>query len=48
MMTMSPGRNFWNERLFDIGEKGLAAVEEPPERADCDGDAALLQPLPQF
>src|ERR1700734_2991831 len=26
----------------------LATLEEPPERADGDGDAALLQPLPQF
>ena len=33
-------------RLFFA--RDLAALEEPPECADGDGDAALLQPLPQF
>src|ERR1700733_1121410 len=32
----------------DFFARDLATLEEPPERADGDGDAALPQPLPQF
>src|SRR5271170_7415902 len=32
----------------DFFARDLATLEEPPERADSDGDAALLQPVPQF
>jgi hypothetical protein len=28
--------------------RDLATLEEPPERADSDGDASFPQPLPQF